>query len=214
LESAAQKRILGGLYVTAAGRMTRRPGSEQTQRLFRDSLNILTYVRDSLPELYGSDITRMLHEVVLEMSGQAGSVEFPEDRAPPRVVKVKPDGVTGGRSDIVAKMNDGPISESQIALDSLQLDLDGTRVTPAVFTKTSRSPKSGPNRVFQKTKLRYRPPHPLSPGVHQVSLRIADLAGNQVEKSWSFEVRTQKKDDRDDEAGDDRCDGEPDDSDD
>lgn len=213
LTAQRQQELLGWLYLLAAGRMSDQAQSDK--QLLRESINIQIFVIDALPALFGSDATQTVREDILKLNGQREAANsFPADQFPPRISKAKPQGQVGPRSDIVVKLNDGDFTESQANVGALILQVDGIEVgrTVSAFTKTARKLK--PGKIFQKTKLRYRPLQPFGPGTHQVSLRIADLAGNQVEKTWSFEVRNQKKDDRDDEAGDDRCDREPDDSDD
>ena len=196
--------------------MLRRPDGESTPALVNGGLSLLTYVRDTFPEVLGSQASRDLRDEVLIANGLLG-IEFPADTFAPRITKVKPESNTGPRPHIRARLNDGSIAESQFDVQSYELSLDGVSVKgqTEVLSRTVRKAKAGKaNKVFQKTKLRYRPAQPLSPGVHTAHLKVADLAGNVSERTWNFTVRTKDRDDQDDEGGDDRCDLEPDDSDD
>lgn len=217
LTSDAQLRVLASLYIVAAGRLVRRPDPESTPQLFRQALNIETYALSHMGTFAGASLGEMMHEDVLTLAGQLGKASsFPPDQTPPRIRQVHPNHSAGPHSDITAMLNDGNISESQINLASLKLMVDGTDVTSqvALSVRTSRQVKLGRGQIFQKIKVRYRPPQPLSIGIHTVDLTVSDLAGNAADKSWSFNVHPRAGDDRDDEHGDDRCDLEPDDNDD
>ncbi len=206
-----QRHILGGLYVEAAGRLARRPSPEAGPQLTQEAINVWTYARDAYPELYGGEVTRAIRQEIVLQSGQTGAST---DSTRPSITKIKPERRVGPRSDVVVKLNDGDFTQSQVDLSSLSLLVDGIEVKSAVsvFTKTAR--KAKPGKAFMKTKLRYKAPQAFSAGSHTVLIKVSDLAGNATEKSWSFTVKSGDKDDRDDESGDDRCDGEPSDSDD
>lgn len=211
---SAQRVILGALYSTAAGRMVRRPDGQSSPTLDREALNLYSYVRDTFFDVLGSESTEALREEVLLQSGLQ-ETPVPADTTPPRIVKVKPTSVTGPRPHILAKVHDGSILESQLDLESLEFRLDGADIKSQVqvLSRTARQAKAGKEKVFQRTKLRFRPVQGLSAGSHTVSLKVSDLAGNQSTQTWSFTVRSKDKDDVDDEPGDDRCDLEPGDDD-
>lgn len=207
LPQDTQQHILGGLYVTAAGRLARRPPPEANPQLTREALNLWSYARDAYPSIYGEELTRAIREEVIILTGSSGQA-IPPDHTAPRISKFKPEGKVGARSDIVVKLNDGDFTESQINLTSLRFVVDGTEVQNAVsvFTKTARKTKIG--KPFQKIKLRYSPNLPTGP--HTVQVTVADLTGNVVQKSWSFKTHN-GRDEKDDTSGDDRCDLDSDD---
>jgi len=210
-----QREVLTFLYTAASGRMSYRPTAEQTTDLLRRSLNIQTFVNDAFPTLVGAQAAESMRHDVYKLQGQLDSYGgAPADQRAPRITKAKPEGNAGPRSDVVARLNDGDVSETQVNLTSLKVTLDGTDITSQLQLRSRTSRKVKPGTPFQKIKVRYCPLQPLAAGSHVVVLNVSDLAGNPAEHSWSFSVNPKQHDHRDDETGDDRCDEEPDDSDD
>jgi len=154
----------------------------------RAALKMLHFMRENFSGAGLYDITNY----ALWTHGFNGKSEFPPDKTPPRIRKFWPDSrhTVGDRSVITILTDDGDIREDQINVAGIQLEVDGNDVTRHMGIQTSYDLSARFDVVFEKMRLTYQPPLPLSPGPHSVHVRIPDYAKNVIDSTWTFTVRT------------------------
>ena len=96
-------------------------------------------------------------------------------------------------------------------MSQLELTLDGQSLRPqmSVRSKLNRSLTEG--AIYQRLRITARPPRPLAPGVHKISVvaPINAYSGHGPgvgRATWTFSVAPGQKDDGDDEREDDEGD--------
>ena len=121
-----------------------------------------------------------------------------EDTLPPEIRGISThDGLTIGNRQpkIEFELTDGDVTQNQVDLRKLVFTLDGNDLTDDMQVRShintsGKYDKKDPRKhTFERLRIWYVPPAPLSPGKHTVYIKAVDSADNASEKAWSFTVK-------------------------
>lgn len=186
-----QADLLADLYFLAGSRIAARPREEWTRDLLTRGLNIHTFVRERFPGAYGRSVVDSQREMILRLSGNARPPVV-RDETPPRLDVVGPRrGVTMAdrHPKVEIHVEDGDLTEAQLDLGETEIRVDGVNILDHAEIRSLVNPSGRPGPTFEKVQITWRPPQPLSPGLHRVEVEVADNAGNKARDEWSFTIR-------------------------
>ncbi len=185
--SPAEGSFLNNRQPPIQGRLTDPSGIDVSSFvLVQDSLEDVTpFTSVNLPDFGFSPAQPMDEGIrsfaaqVRDSAGNAGAavLTFVVDATAPRfLVLTPPDGATGvvPETEIAATYQD----------DAVPIDLDSVAILVDSVDRTGEA-------VVTADAVSFTPATPLTPGQHQVSVNIRDLAGNPATIAWSFTVAGQ-----------------------
>lgn len=155
------------------------------------TLIIYKFVREEFPDYVG-EIDQQMFYTICDREGIKDRRHFPRDKFPPKIRPIAPHEdleIGETRPKIEVELEDGDFSQQQVNILRTNFVLDGKSIKDEMKVKSQLNTcgKLGP--TFEKLRLSYRPPTPLSVGWHTVYVKAYDNGNLVSEKTWRFYVK-------------------------
>ena len=169
--------LLKLLYDTAAGRILGRPDSEIDEERLQLAESIVNFSRVRFDD--SQNLILMRRNISFLRMGDE-SVFTPEgDLTPPKVHNSTPT-LLSSHDYITLELDDSRLQASQIDISTIRLSVDAFLVDTLELEAISETGQ------LEVLKLRYRPQEGWPPGLHEVTLHVADFNGNSDSIEFSF----------------------------
>jgi hypothetical protein len=157
------------------------------------AIRIYLFIHENFPKFAWEDPLFEIREIILKQKfGINPFQKIPRDKSNPIIRPIAPHedleiGETKPKIEI--ELEDGDISQSQVELAKLVFTLDGRDLTNDMKVKSQLNTSGQLGPTFEKLRISYRPPTPLSIGFHTVYVKAYDVFKHSSEKTWRFYVK-------------------------
>jgi len=162
---------------------------------YDESIQLSLLCRENFPKsTIATSFLERIQSAILNRAGKRNAPDYPEDTTPPKIRPIAPrdNQIVGDATPkIEILLDDGDIAQGQVILQTLEFRLNDRDLTNDMDVRIEINPSAqfGPQHVFERIHITYRPESPLPPGQYAVFVKAEDYGARTSIKSWSFTVR-------------------------